>query len=89
MIVDSNYEPDALSIQGNGGVSASEIEVTGGYQAQGNGKPSPAPNTKVAPTPDPFAFLPMPDPASLGLKNQKYGGESTTLNPGANRQLIA
>jgi hypothetical protein len=87
IIVNSDYHPNALSIEGNGGVSASAISVTGGYQASGSGRPVPTPTTGVPPMPDPLAYLTPPDPNSLPLRStsQLQVQVAMTLQPGVYR----
>ena len=86
VIVDSNHPESAARETGNGVLTASKFEITGGYSGSLNGNVV----TGVLPTPDPLAYLPVPSvppngtitTTSLGNGNFQY-----VLTPGRHSNL--
>jgi Flp pilus assembly protein TadG len=84
IIVNSN-SLQAANASGGSSISASEIDITGGYTTSGGGAFVGTINTNQSPTSDPLASLPAPDPLSLPVQSswqQVCSTGSTTLNPG-------
>ncbi|MGH7822143.1 MAG: hypothetical protein ACREQ9_20470 [Candidatus Binatia bacterium] len=67
----------ALDLGPNTSLTASGIDVNGGYDGQGT--VSPAPNTGVPPIPDPLAALPAPAAAPCTSNNLAITGNAPTL----------
>jgi hypothetical protein len=94
VIVNSNDNSAALDT-GNGSMTATEFDITGGYTISGGGTmtTSPAANniyTGVHPTPDPLAYLPVPAQPPAGTMTQTSlsgGGTQYTLTPGSYSNL--
>jgi hypothetical protein len=86
VVVDSSSS-SALSAAGNAQITASVIDVLGGFQKTGSAAISPAPRTGVS-VPDPLTGL--SGPSTTGLTN--YGsvnltGGSQVINPGIYGQI--
>jgi hypothetical protein len=85
--VDSNSKT-ALKTSGNAHVTASAIDVSGGYRTTGNAAFNVTPTTGVSAAPDPLAGL--TPPSSTGLANEGSvhlgGNSSLTINPGIYNQ---
>jgi hypothetical protein len=91
VVVDSG-DSQAVQLNGNGGITTSEVDITGtgpGYQTSGNGTitTTPTPNnikTGQDPTLDPLAYFPAPDPNSLPIRSSStYEVQApTVLQPG-------
>jgi hypothetical protein len=61
----------ALSITGGAHVTASSIQVVGGYSINNGGSATPTPTTGAPPTADPFANVPSP-PVGACLSHPNY-----------------
>ncbi len=71
----------AFSTSGGACVTASQIGVVGGVQA--NGCTHPTPVTGVHPVSDPLASVPEPTVGSCNVNNYSLsGGKTATINPG-------
>jgi hypothetical protein len=80
-VVVNSTNAAAAILSGNGGVSAMDIDVTGGTSITGNGKSS-GPIDHETPTPDPIA-LPLPPAPATVFSAVNYSGKTTlTLFPG-------
>ncbi len=84
----------ALSLAGTASVTASSIQIVGGYQNTGSGGITPAP-TAVPSVPDPLALLPVPsastNPSTTGLVSYGaaiYLSGSHPLNPGIYSEIL-
>jgi hypothetical protein len=76
----------AVNCNGNGTITAQELDVTGGYSG-GSSQIITAPisdnvNTGVPTTPDPYRFLPEPPQPSSGNCNYDKTTHTYTLSPG-------
>lgn len=72
----------ALQISGNASLTATPIEVVGGYTSNGNVTISPV-TTGVSASTDPFASLPKPTFSGCTFTNySKNGNGNVTLSPG-------
>jgi hypothetical protein len=82
--VNSN-SPSALSGNGTPILTASDINIVGGYSFGGTLHPT-TPTTGVSPTPDPLAYLQPPDPTGMPVRSTSQvtisGWSITTLLPG-------
>ena len=87
VVVDSN-STTAISASGNAQLTASVIDVGGGFQKSGNASFSPAPIRGVSAS-DPLAALPTPASRSDQLRHLNLSGNSqtTTINPGIYSQI--
>src|SRR5207244_6375376 len=77
-VVDSK-SPSAVAVDGNGNISAGELDIVGGRSVSGHGKIVGAIHTGIAAQGDPLASLPAPKPPSTTFKADKYSGD---LYPG-------
>ncbi|MFI5458602.1 MAG: beta strand repeat-containing protein, partial [Isosphaerales bacterium] len=84
VVVDSSSS-SALSASGNAQISASVIDVQGGFKKTGNATFSPAPTTGVS-VPDPLAGL-MPPSASGTTMSVNLTKGSLTIQPGIYSQI--
>ncbi len=75
-IIDSNNSY-ALSSNGGGVLTATNIGVNGGYSGSGF---TPTPVTGVAPAPDPLAYLPEPTVGACNYTNAKNKPSNCTKN---------
>ena len=83
LTVDSTSS-QAISLSGNASVTASNINIVGGYSA-GKGGLHGTIKTGVTPVPDPYANLPVPDPTKMTVQSSSklsYSGGAYTLQPG-------
>jgi hypothetical protein len=86
VVVDSNSS-SALSAAGNAQISASVIDVLGGFQKTGSVTISPAPTTGVS-VADPLAALTPPSPGGLtNYGSVSFTDGSHTINPGIYSQI--
>jgi hypothetical protein len=86
IVVDSS-SASALSAAGNAQITASAIDVQGGFQKTGNATISPAPATGVS-VADPLGTLGTP--STIGLTSYDYGSFTTgthTICPGIYSQI--
>lgn len=80
-VIVNSSSPYAATLMGNGGVSAMDIDVTGGTRATGHGSFS-SPIDHEPPNPDPIA-LPLPVAPAANFPAVNYSGTTTlTLSPG-------
>ncbi len=81
----------AITAGGNAQLSASVIDIVGGYTSSGNAKFTPTPVTKAVPLPDPLASLAAPSVAGLSnLGSVSLAGNSkATIVPGIYGQISA
>jgi hypothetical protein len=86
-ILVNSTSSSAVNCNGNGTITAQELDVAGGYSG-GSSQIITAPisaniNTGVSPTPDPYRFLPVPpQPASVNYTYDKTT-RTYTLPPGS------
>ena len=83
VVVDSSSST-ALSATGNAQLTASVIDVAGGFQRSGNATFNPAPTTGVS-VPDPLAGLAGTEhdrPDQLWLRSASAGSSHATIGPG-------
>jgi hypothetical protein len=75
----------ALTASGGSLVTATGINVVGGYSSSGGAVFTPAPVTHLIASPDPLSTLTAPAVGGCGYGTQKYkvsGGVAVTLDPG-------
>ncbi len=72
----------AISLKGNGNVSATEIDVRGKPGVSGNGSYTGTLDSGVSAMQDPFASLPTPDPTGMTTQTVPSGSGTITLQPG-------
>jgi Flp pilus assembly protein TadG len=86
-IYDDSAATNALTVSGNGSITAKAIGIVGGYQVSGNGGISPnPPTTGMAPAADPLS-IPTPTPGTgtctgSGCVVSNTGGTNLTKGPG-------
>jgi hypothetical protein len=86
IVVDSS-STSALSAAGNAQITASAIDVQGGFQKTGNATISPAPTTGVS-VADPLGTLTTPSPTSLtNYGSLSFTSGTHTLCPGIYSQI--
>ena len=84
IIVNSSH-PSALIANGGGSVSATQIDITGGYSTPGKGRVEGQINLGAEPVPDPLAYLPPPSRNDLPIqstKDLKFTKGKSVLQPG-------
>ncbi len=82
-VIDDSSSTDALSLTGNGTLTARSIGVVGGTNETGNSSVTPTPIKGIAPEGDPLAWLPNPIVPSSCSNNVSLNGNGTqTLSPG-------
>jgi hypothetical protein len=86
VIVNSSSN-EALKIESNAILTASNIDITGGFNKSSGSTLTPAPNTGVPPAPDPLATLQPPTNANAACLTFPSGGKweinnTQTLYPG-------
>jgi Ca2+-binding RTX toxin-like protein len=89
IVIDSS-SGTALAVSGQAQITASSIQVVGGFSATSNTIVSPKPQTGIAPVADPLAGLKAPSTTGLinrGSVNVSSG--SLTLSPGIYSQIKA
>ena len=86
IVVDSSSS-SALSAGGNAQISASMIDVLGGFQKTGNATITPAPTTGVS-VADPLAALAAPSPTGLtNYGSVSFTSGTHTISPGIYSQI--
>jgi hypothetical protein len=84
---DSSDSSVALTASGGGSITASSINVVGGYTGNGGGNFIPAPTTGVIPVGDPLGFLPAPTIPSSCSTALSYSGGTPSVGPGCYSSL--
>jgi len=85
----NSTDGQAAIANGNGRITAPEVDITGGYGTPGGGSFIGSLLTGAQQIPDPFRFLPQPDPSTMTVqssnKTQVSGGNTVNLQPGVYR----
>jgi len=80
---------EAAIANGNGIITAPQVDITGGYGTTGSGAITGTIVTGAQPIPDPYRFLAVPDPSTMTIrstnKTQISGGNTVNLQPGVYR----
>jgi hypothetical protein len=71
----STISPKALTTESNAKITATRIDVTGGYDKKGSFSTDPAPTLGVPAKPDPLAALPRPHNENVACKTFPSGGK--------------
>lgn len=83
IVVNSNH-PNAMNLDSNADINASDIAITGGYTTESNATVSPTPTTGVPAQADPLGSLPVPTygPGCDYTNFRLVNDQTATLNPG-------
>jgi hypothetical protein len=84
-VIVNSAHPEALIVNGSGGMKAPVFDIYGGYSTPGGGMLVGQINLGVEPTPDPLAYMPQPNPASLPVQSTRplnITSGNRTLSPG-------
>lgn len=86
-IYDDSNATDALTLSGNGTISAKSIDIVGGYSSSNNGSLTPTPVSGLVPTGDPLAGMSAPTIPTGSCSGSQCnvsvsGSSNLTLQPG-------